>query len=154
MATTDTTPGTDSIRVPASSPAVLSRADSRIIWLLLGAAFVAILNETTMGVAIPHLITDLGITAVAAQWLTTAFMLTMAVVIPISGFLLQRFTTREVFIAAMGLFSLGIGMGYQVGDSAVRTNEIRRLVIAQSLLAYLFGAVIIGTVVNLVIDLG
>ena len=60
-----------------------------------------------MGVAIPHLITDLGITALAAQWLTTAFMLTMAVVIPITGFLLQRFTTRQVFIAAMGLFSLG-----------------------------------------------
>ena len=65
MAATDTTPGTDSIRVPRSSAAVLSRADSRIIWLLLGAAFVAILNETTMGVAIPHLIVDLGITAVA-----------------------------------------------------------------------------------------
>ena len=86
---------------------MLSREDSRIIWLLLAAAFVAILNETTMGVAIPHLIGDLGITAVAAQWLTTAFMLTMAVVIPISGFLLQRFTTRAVFIAAMSLFSLG-----------------------------------------------
>ncbi|MGZ8805034.1 MAG: MFS transporter, partial [Microbacterium sp.] len=67
---------------PSGAPqpgGVLSRADSRIIWLLLGAAFVAILNETTMGVAIPHLIDDLGITAVAAQWLTTAFMLTMAV---------------------------------------------------------------------------
>ena len=51
-------------------------------------------------------------------------------------------------------FSVGVGMGYQVGDSAVRTNAIRRIVIAQSLLAYLFGAVIIGTVVNLVIDLG
>ncbi|HWM15822.1 MAG TPA: MDR family MFS transporter [Microbacterium sp.] len=106
MTSTDTAPGTDSIRVHAPS-AVLSRKDSRIIWLLLGAAFVAILNETTMGVAIPHLIGDLGITALAAQWLTTAFMLTMAVVIPISGFLLQRFTTRAVFIAAMSLFSLG-----------------------------------------------
>ena len=51
-------------------------------------------------------------------------------------------------------FSVGIGMGYQVGDTSVRTNEIRRIVIAQALLAYLFGAVIIGTVVNLVIDLG
>jgi DHA2 family lincomycin resistance protein-like MFS transporter len=107
MAATDIRPGTGSIRLPSPSGTGLSRADSRIIWLLLGAAFVAILNETTMGVAIPHLITDLGITAVAAQWLTTAFMLTMAVVIPISGFLLQRFTTRQVFIAAMGLFSLG-----------------------------------------------
>jgi DHA2 family lincomycin resistance protein-like MFS transporter len=60
-----------------------------------------------MNVAIPFLIRDLGITAVAAQWLTTAFMLTMAVVIPITGFLLQRFTTRQVFIAAMTLFSAG-----------------------------------------------
>ena len=48
----------------------LPKNDNRVIWLLLGAAFVAILNETTMGVAIPHLITDLNITAVAAQWLT------------------------------------------------------------------------------------
>lgn len=107
MAATDIRPGTDSIRVPVSAGTGLTPANSRIIWLLLGAAFVAILNETTMGVAIPHLITDLGITAVAAQWLTTAFMLTMAVVIPISGFLLKRFTTRQMFIAAMGLFSLG-----------------------------------------------
>ncbi len=85
----------------------LPKNDNRVIWLLLGAAFVAILNETTMGVAIPHLITDLNITAVAAQWLTTAFMLTMAVVIPITGFLLQRYGTRAVFIAAMTLFSAG-----------------------------------------------
>ncbi|WP_127475729.1 DHA2 family efflux MFS transporter permease subunit [Microbacterium sulfonylureivorans] len=107
MAATDIRPGTGSIRVPAASAPVLGREESRVIWLLLGAAFVAILNETTMGVAIPHLITDLGITALAAQWLTTAFMLTMAVVIPITGFLLRRFTTRQMFIAAMGLFSVG-----------------------------------------------
>jgi DHA2 family lincomycin resistance protein-like MFS transporter len=97
---------TDSIRLPAP-PRDLTPQQSRVIWLMLVAAFVAILNETTMGVAIPRLIVDLDITAVAAQWLTTAFMLTMAVVIPITGFLLQRFTTRQVFIAAMTLFSLG-----------------------------------------------
>ncbi|MBB5643229.1 MDR family MFS transporter [Cryobacterium roopkundense] len=78
-----------------------------VISLLLVSAFVVILNETIMGVAMPHLMTDLSITASAAQWLTTAFMLTMAVVIPITGFLLQRFNTRPVFIAAMTLFSLG-----------------------------------------------
>ncbi|MEV7694558.1 MDR family MFS transporter [Microbacterium sp. NPDC089189] len=94
--------------VPTSTgAAAVPRSDTRVIWLLLGAAFVAILNETTMGVAIPHLITDLGITAVLAQWLTTAFMLTMAVVIPITGFLLQRLTTRQVFVTAMSLFSAG-----------------------------------------------
>src|SRR5688572_8775482 len=77
------------------------KRDNRVISLLLVATFTVILNETVMGVAIPHLMEDLGITAVAAQWLTTAFLLTMAVVIPTTGFLLQRFTTRSVFIAAM-----------------------------------------------------
>lgn len=99
-------PATAPVAAPASG-ATITREESRVIWLLLAAAFVAILNETTMGVAIPHLIDDFGITAVAAQWLTTAFMLTMAVIIPITGFLLRRFPTRVMFIAAMSLFSLG-----------------------------------------------
>lgn len=98
---------TDTVRIPQTTAPGVSPQQSRVIWLLLIAAFVAILNETTMGVAIPHLIVGLGITAVAAQWLTTAFMLTMAVVIPISGFLLQRFTTRQIFLTAMTLFSAG-----------------------------------------------
>jgi len=97
---------TDTGSIPQSATQVGTK-ENRVIWLLLAAAFVAILNETTMGVAIPHLIKDLGITAVAAQWLTTAFMLTMAVVIPTTGFLLRRFTTRAMFASAMGLFSAG-----------------------------------------------
>ncbi|HHG6298042.1 TPA: hypothetical protein ACPXFP_002212, partial [Streptococcus pneumoniae] len=60
------------------------------IWLLLVSAFVVILNETIMGVALPKLMHDLNITAVAGQWLTTAFLLTMSVVIPITGMLIQR----------------------------------------------------------------
>lgn len=92
---------------PASSGGEISRSDMRVIWLLLVAAFVAILNETTMGIAIPHLNADLGIPPELGQWLTSAFMLTMAVVIPTTGFILQRFTTRQVFIAAMISFSLG-----------------------------------------------
>jgi len=78
-----------------------------VIGLLLVSAFVVILNETIMGVAIPHLMADLNIPASSAQWLTSAFMLTMAVVIPVTGFLLQRLNTRPVFILAMSLFSAG-----------------------------------------------
>ena len=85
----------------------ISPRDRLVISLLLVSAFVVILNETIMGVALPRLMDDLGITASAGQWLTTAFMLTMAVVIPITGFLIQRFNTRPVFLAAMTLFSLG-----------------------------------------------
>jgi DHA2 family lincomycin resistance protein-like MFS transporter len=70
-------------------------------------AFVVILNETIMSVALPRLMEDLDITASSAQWLTTGFMLTMAVVIPATGFLLERFSLRAMFITAMVLFSLG-----------------------------------------------
>lgn len=82
-----------------------------IIWLLLGAAFVTMLNETVMSVAIPHLVADLGITLQTAQWTTTAFMLTMAVIIPTTGWLLQRFTTRQVFFIAMTAFTIGTLVG-------------------------------------------
>lgn len=78
-----------------------------VIGLLLVAAFVVILNETVMGVAVPRLMIDLGISAGTAQWLTSAFLLTMAIVIPVTGFLLQRLTTRAVFILAMSCFTAG-----------------------------------------------
>lgn len=92
------------------APTGLTPEQTRVVWLLLGAAFVAILNETTMGIAISHLIDDLGITEVQAQWLTTAFMLTMAVIIPVTGFLLRRFTTRQIFVTALSLFSAGTAL--------------------------------------------
>lgn len=79
----------------------------RVIWLLLVATFVAILNETTMAIAIPTLNDTLGIPPEQGQWLTSGFMLAMAVVIPTTGFLIQRFTTRQVFLAATIMFSLG-----------------------------------------------
>lgn len=97
---------------PIPQLALDERARNRlVIGLLLASAFVMILNETIMGVALPHLMKDLGISASAAQWLTTAFLLTMAVVIPITGYLLERFHTRPVFIAALSLFSLGTLLG-------------------------------------------
>ncbi|MEW1956826.1 MDR family MFS transporter [Kineococcus sp. NPDC059986] len=98
---------------PAAAPADpgerdrLAPGDATVIGLLLVSAFVVILNETIMGVALPRLMADLGITAATGQWLTTGFMLTMAVVIPATGFIMQRFQLRQVFVAAMGLFSLG-----------------------------------------------
>lgn len=78
-----------------------------MITLLLVSAFVVILNETILSVALPRIMADLRIPASTAQWLTTAFMLTMAVVIPVTGFLLQRLTTRAVFTTAMTLFAVG-----------------------------------------------
>ena len=78
-----------------------------IIALLVGSAFVMILNETIMSVALPALIVDLDIAASTAQWLTSGFLLTMAVVIPMSGSLLQRFPVRGIYLTSMGLFCTG-----------------------------------------------
>jgi len=94
-------------REAGASHSRLPARDRQVIGILLVAAFVVILNETIMSVALPRLMVDLDISARTVQWLTTAFMLTMAVVIPTTGFLLQRISTRTVFILAMGLFSAG-----------------------------------------------
>lgn len=93
--------------VTAPLPAANAARNRLVIALLLTSTFVVFLNETIMSVAIPQLMDDLGVTASAAQWLTTAFLLTMAVVIPITGFLLQRLNTRPIFILAMSIFSVG-----------------------------------------------
>lgn len=53
-----------------------------------------------------------------------------------------------------GYFSVGLGMTYQVSDTDISANEIRRLIVAQTLIAYLFGAVILASVINLVAGIG
>lgn len=78
-----------------------------VIRVLVLATFVVILNETIMINAIPRLMADLHVTEVAAQWVSTAFMLTMAAIIPTTGWFLQRVTTRQAYATAMGVFIAG-----------------------------------------------
>lgn len=103
----DTPPAATTTRAPAAPPPGLPPHGRTVITVLLVAAFVAILNETIISVAIPVLMRDLSIDASTGQWLSTAFMLTLAVVIPVTGFLIQRMPTRSVFLLAMTLFSAG-----------------------------------------------
>ena len=91
---------------PASDHQI-SRENRLVITALVTATFVVILNETIMNVALPRLMAELRIDAPTVQWLATAFMLTMSVVIPTTGFLLQRLARKTVFVLAMGLFSSG-----------------------------------------------
>jgi DHA2 family lincomycin resistance protein-like MFS transporter len=93
--------------VSVNEPSTAPTNASLVIWLLVASAFVMILNETIMSVALPALIVDLHITVATAQWLTSGFLLVMAVVIPITGFLLQRFQPRRIYLASMSLFSTG-----------------------------------------------
>lgn len=105
---TSDAPATPQSATPsASASAALPAATVRLISLLVAAAFVVILNETIMSVALPELMAEFSVTAATAQWLTTAFMLTMAVVIPLTGWMLVRLPLRTVFVIAMTTFTVG-----------------------------------------------
>jgi len=90
-----------------STPDQIAARNRLVIGILIISAFVVILNETIMSVALPTLMIDLNISAATAQWLTTGFLLTMAVVIPVTGYLMQRFPTRQIYLLAMSLFVAG-----------------------------------------------
>lgn len=98
---TETLPETthDQERAPAKA--------GLLIGVLVLSAFVMILNETILSVALRDLTVDLKVPTTTVQWLTSGFLLTMAVVIPTTGFLLERFTPRQVFLASLTLFSTG-----------------------------------------------
>lgn len=78
-----------------------------IVFILILGTFLTALNQTVMSVATPALMNDLAITAATAQWLTTGYMLVNGVLIPISAFLMKRFTTRQLFQSSMILFLAG-----------------------------------------------
>ncbi|MFZ3580145.1 MDR family MFS transporter [Virgibacillus sp. DJP39] len=75
--------------------------------VLISGAFVAILNQTLLATALPHIMNDLNLDANVAQWLQSIFMLVNGIMIPITAFLIGRYTTRGLFLTAMGLFAVG-----------------------------------------------
>lgn len=78
-----------------------------IVAVLIMGTFIAILNQTLLTTALPPIMRDLNITPGLAQWLTTVFMLVNGIMIPVTAFLIEKFTTRKLFMAAMSLFTAG-----------------------------------------------
>lgn len=78
-----------------------------IMFIMILGAFLATLNQTLMSVATPELMVEFKITAATAQWLTTGYMLVNGVLIPITAYFMQRFTTRQLFQASMFIFLAG-----------------------------------------------
>ncbi|WP_276352533.1 DHA2 family efflux MFS transporter permease subunit [Cohnella caldifontis] len=78
-----------------------------IVASLLIAAFVAILSQTLLNVALPTMMKDLNVGESTIQWLITGYMLLNGILVPISAFLIERFTTRQLFVSATSLFTVG-----------------------------------------------
>ncbi len=123
----------------------------------LGAVAVVLVQTRNASLAQAFLLAAIAVVAVAASWalIQVDYMLRYAHLYyrdPVGGI---GFNQEEPpMYTDFAYFSVGLGMTYQVADTNVSRNEIRRVVIAQTLLAYLFGAVILATVINLVTGLG
>ena len=106
MADLPQSPG-DALEPDHFRPTNTARQNSLVLWILVISTMVMIFNETVLSVALPIISQDFGVEATMVQWLTTGFLLVMAIVFPMTGYLLQRFSTRTMFVAALALFAVG-----------------------------------------------
>src|SRR5699024_12677950 len=82
-----------------------------MITALLTGAFMGIINEPLLATALPSIQHYFSISQGDVQWMTTAFMMTNGVMIPVSAFLFDGFTTRGLFLSEMGLLVVGTSIG-------------------------------------------
>src|SRR5215831_1129571 len=66
----------------------------------------SILNQTVINVALPTLETDFGVSLTDIQWVVTGYSLGLAAVIPLTGWLADRYGTKRVFLVSQVLFTL------------------------------------------------
>ncbi len=79
----------------------------RIMIPLLMGGFIALLNETILNVAFPQLIKSLEVPLKTIQWLGTAYMIVIGILVPVTAFLIKTFTTRKLYLTAMTVFLVG-----------------------------------------------
>ena len=79
-------------------------------------SFSGVCVETAMNVTFPTLMREFSVDTATVQWMTTAYLLVLAAVVPVPGYLNRRFRTRHIFCFAMAFYIAGIvcGMTAQV----------------------------------------
>ena len=86
-------------------------ATSRIPWLqlfiLMAGAFMAFLDTSIVNVAIPKLMAIFGAGVDSIQWVTTGYLLSAGVTIPITGYFGDRLGVKNIFLISLGIFTLG-----------------------------------------------
>ncbi|MEC0131922.1 MULTISPECIES: DHA2 family efflux MFS transporter permease subunit [Paenibacillus] len=88
-----------------------SKASYGILAILMIGAFVALLSNTLLNIALPSIMKDFDVSASTVQWLSTGYMLVNGIMIPSTAFLIQKYTARRLFLIAIGLFAIGTFIG-------------------------------------------
>lgn len=78
-----------------------------IIGVMVSGGFITMLNQTVLTPALPSIMAEMEVSANVGQWLTTVFLLVSSVMIPITAFFIDKFTTRRLFMGAMCIFATG-----------------------------------------------
>ncbi|MBU5214827.1 DHA2 family efflux MFS transporter permease subunit [Heyndrickxia oleronia] len=78
-----------------------------LLFVLLLGGFLSILNQTLLNVALSEFMEIFDVGPTTVQWLATGFMLVNGVLIPVTAFLMKRFSTRQLFISSMLLLLFG-----------------------------------------------
>lgn len=78
-----------------------------IITVLVFSGLIATINETILNVALSTLMTQMNVTAGTIQWIITAYMIVVAVLVPITAFLIQSFKTKQLYLCAMTILLFG-----------------------------------------------
>lgn len=81
--------------------------DYKLIAILISGAFVSLLANTFLNVALPSIQDEFGVSTSTVQWVATGYMLTSGIVIPITAYLMTRFHTKTLFLTAMLFFLTG-----------------------------------------------
>ncbi|MED1744323.1 MFS transporter [Brevibacillus borstelensis] len=96
-----------------------------IVASLIVANFLAQLMQTMLNTALPQMMLDLGIQVNRAQWLITVYLLVSGIVIPVTGFLIGKYSTRTLFFASAGAFTTGtLIAGFSVDFTLILSGRI------------------------------
>lgn len=87
---------------------VISKKERNIIvTIVIVGSFLSLLSQTVLTAALPSIMKDFKVDANIGQWLTTIYLLVLGITIPTTGYLVNRFSTRKLYLSAMGLFLIG-----------------------------------------------
>ena len=81
--------------------------------ILTAITFLGNFTQLQLASALPTIVHEFGISLTTGQWLTSVFQLVMGVMVPLTGFLTKRFSTREIVITSMTIFTLGSLLSWQ-----------------------------------------
>src|ERR1700761_2699021 len=91
----------------AVTPAVTPLGKRLLPWLVAAALFMENLDITILNTSVPAVSRALQVNPLSMRAVLASYTLSLAVFIPVSGWMADRYGTRRVFSSAIGIFALG-----------------------------------------------